>query len=73
MRYLATFYPDPYDTGIRDVIMSEDMNTLLPQVVDYLRETPCGYVLTEYDGIRFHGMSRSWYREINKPLGRFLE
>lgn len=71
MRYLATFFPDPYDTGIRDVIMSEDMDALLPQVVEYLREKPCGYVLTEYDGIRFRGVPREWYREINHRLGRF--
>ena len=71
MRYLATFFPDPYDTGIRVVIISEDMDNLLPQVVDYLRDNPCGYTLTEYDGIRFRGMPREWYREINHRLGRF--
>lgn len=71
MRYMATFFPDPYDTGIRDVIMSDDMEFLVTQVVDYLKENPCGYILTEYDGIRFHGMSREWYREINHRLGRF--
>lgn len=72
MRYIATFFPDPYDTGIRDVIMSdEDMEFLVTQVVEYLKENPCGYILTEYDGTRFHGMSREWYREINHRLGRF--
>ena len=72
MRYLATFFPDPYDTGIRDVIMSDDdMEFLVTQVVEYLKENPCGYILTEYDGTRFHGMSREWYREINHRLGRF--
>lgn len=72
MRYIATFFPDPYDTGIRDVIMSDDdMEFLVTQVVEYLKENPCGYILTEYDGTRFHGMSREWYREINHRLGRF--
>lgn len=72
MRYLATFFLDPYDTGIRDVIMSDDdMEFLVTQVVEYLKENPCGYVLTEFDGIRFRGMPREWYREINHRLGRF--
>ena len=71
MRYLATFFPDPYDTGIRDVIIEDDLDTLLDKAVDYLRQHECGYTLSVFTGSSWKGMDRVPYRLINHRLGRF--
>lgn len=71
MPYQVTFFPDPYDTGIREVILENDLDRLLDKTAAYLRQNMCGYILEEYNGIRIKGMDRSYYREVNKRLGRF--
>lgn len=71
MKYFATFFPDPFDTGIRDVIIKEDREEFLSLVVNYLRERPVGFSMAQYDGEHFRALPRSSYVEINKRLGRF--
>lgn len=71
MRYLATFFPDPYDVGVRDVIMEEDLDTLLDRTVEYLRQHDCGYTLSVFNGQSWRSMDRVPYRIINHRLGRF--
>ena len=70
LRYLAVFFPDSYDAGVRDVIMADEMESFLTLAVDYLRDHPCGVVLKEYEGGRYRELPRQWYREINCRLGK---
>ena len=71
MPYQVTFFPDPYDTRIREVILEDDLNRLLDKIAAYLCDNMCGYILEEYNGIRVKGLDRKYYYEVNKRLGRF--
>lgn len=71
MRYQAVFFLDPYDTGVRDVIMTDDLDDLLDQVTAYLMSRSCGYNLLSWNGSRWVAMDRVCYRLINQRLGRF--
>lgn len=71
MKYQAVFFPDPYDVGVRDAIMTEDLDELVDRSADYLRQHDCGFTLLSFDGHRWKSLDRVPYRLINQKLGRF--
>ena len=72
-KFQAVFFPDPYDIGVRDVIIEDDLDTLLDKAVEYLRQHDCGYTLSVFTGQSWRAMDRVPYCLINHRLGRFLK
>lgn len=71
-KYQAIFFPDPYDIGIRDVIIKEDLVDLLGDAVKYYKEhMNCPVLFQELQGKKWKNMTRSVYRDFNQRMGRF--
>ena len=71
-KFQAVFFPDPYDIGTRDVIMGDDISTVLQEASNYYKWHKDVPVLFQVlVNRRWHDMPRSVYREFNKMVGRF--
>lgn len=71
-KYQAVFFPDPYNIGVRDVIIKDKLPDLLQEACNYYkRTTDCLYLFQVLVGRRWQELPRSVYREFNKMLGRF--
>lgn len=71
-KYQAVFFPDPYNIGVRDVIIKDKLLDLLQEAFNYYkRNNDCPYLFRVLVGRRWQELPRSVYREFNKMLGRF--
>lgn len=71
-KYQAVFFPDPYNIGLRDVIIKDDLHDLLREACNYYkRHSDYPYLFQVLVGRRWQELPRSVYREFNKMLGRF--
>ena len=71
-KYQAVFFPDPYDTGIRDVIMNDDLATVLQEAAKYYHYHPDIPVLFQVlVNRRWQELPRTVYRNFNQMVGRF--
>lgn len=72
MNYQVVFFPDPYDTGIREVQLAGTISELESLVVDRFRQSDfCAFALYEKCKKGWKSLPRQCYYEINKKLGRF--
>ncbi len=71
-RYQAVFFPNPYDMGVRDVIIKDKLSDLLQEACKYYKcNNADTYLFQVLVGRRWQELPRSVYREFNKMLGRF--
>lgn len=69
-KYQAIIYTDPYDIGVCNTLVNENLGELLEDI-SRLDVSNFPVVLLEMSGKRWKELPRSAYIELNKLLGRF--